>query len=305
MAKASTDPCFIALHRDDSEALQRSLAEGRSVTERFHAGRTFLHMAAELGAKRCAAVLLDNGADIEAKLEFGGDSPLMLAVGHGNIEITRLFLRKGARLRFAWTPPNTEERKSEIQTLHNRLALEAQQKFSSLLPFPVEDQTEELVQGMMDASLRRREVYALEECHDLPTLQLLVDEFQCDPNHHDGAGYWPLKSFTEAGDAAAVKFLIERGADPNFTSTGDTALHAAVSANSADCVRLLLDAGANPNQQDVDGCVAMYRVSSHAVLDLLLAHGADPNITDQFGCKPSHWIEVPDLKERVLKLETK
>jgi ankyrin repeat protein len=262
-------------------------------------------MAAELNAKKCIDVLLQHGADIEAKIEFGGDTPLIMAVGYGNVEITQLLLCKGARLRYEWEPSDAKETESKLQKDYRLLASEAQQKMASLIPFPLEDQTEEMVRMMLDVSLRKREAYALENCHDLPTLQLLVDEYGCEVNHHDGGGYWPLKSFAEAGDAAAVKFLLQHGADPNFTSTGDTALHAAVIANSPTCVKLLLDAGANPNQQDVDGCVAMYRVSSDDVLDLLLEYGADPNITDQCGLKPSHWIEEPKLKKRLIALEGK
>jgi hypothetical protein len=305
IAKRSDDPCFVALHHDDAEALLRNLAAGRSVTERFHAGRTFLHMAAELGARKCAEVLLESGADIEAQLEFGGDSPLMLAVGYGHLEITRLLVQKGARLRYVLTPAYSPERKGVMREDYERLASEANRNIASLIPFPLEDQTEQIVQMMMEASLRTHELNALEECHDLETLRFLVDEQQMDVNQHFGACYWPLKTFAEAGDAAAVKFLLQRGAVPDFTSTGDTALHAAVGSNSEECVRLLLEAGANPNQQDVDGCVPMFRVRSHDVLDLLLRFGADPNITDQCGWKPSHWVEEATVKERLLNLETK
>ena len=301
--RCSDDPCFVALRHDDAKTLQRNLAEGRSISEQFHAGRTFLHLAAELGAQRCVEVLLEHGADLEAKTEFGGTTALMLAIWRGNVQISRLLLRKGAQLRYEWTPSCNTDSKLKEQKFYEQLASEAQRKMASLIPFPIRDQTEELVRGMTEASRRTREVYALEECHDLQTLQLLVDEYGCDVNHHDGCGYWPLKSFAEAGDAAAVKFLLEHDANPNFTTTGDTALHTAVSVNSTECVKLLLEAGADPNRQDVDGWVAMCGVSSHEVLDLLLKHGADPNIADQCDFKPSYWVKEPNLKERLLNLE--
>jgi ankyrin repeat protein len=273
--KRSKDSCFVALHHDDATALRAQLSAGRSVTEKFHANRTLLHIAAALGATRCVEVLLEQGADIEALTEFGENSALMEAVEYRRAETARLLLKKGARIRYA--------------------AQEEPFKIARLL----------VEKGVVKLSPEAREVYALELCNDVETLRLLVEEYRCDVDHHDGAGYWPLKTFAEQGNAAAVEFLLSHGADPNFTSTGASALHAAVLANSVECVRLLLKAGANPNQQDVDGCVPMYFIRSHDVLDLLLQFGADPNVGDQAGCKPSYWVDEPSLKTRLLGLEKK
>ena len=112
-----------------------------------------------------------------------------------------------------------------------------------------------------------------------------------------------MKTFAESGDAAAVEWLLQNGADPNFNSTGETALHTAVLRDHIPCARLLLAAGANVNQQDVDGSVPLANVASEEMLDLLLAHGADPTIGDQCDFKPSHWVEAPKLKARLLALE--
>lgn len=269
-------------------------------------------MAAELGASKCVEILLEQGADIEAKLidGAGAESPLMFAVGYGHVEIARRLLGAGARSRYELTPTNDAAARVRVASDFERIWNDAQRFWNdaqrgdlSALPVNWEDQKDEMLRSMMDVSFRTREVNALEQCHDLETLRLLVDEYGFDVNQDFGSCYWPLKTFAEAGDAAAVRFLLERGALPDLTSTGDTALHAAVGADSAECVRLLLEAGANPNQQNVDLCVPMYRVASHEVLDLLLSHGADPNIADQCGFKPSHWVEELSLKERLLKLE--
>lgn len=148
-----------------------------------------------------------------------------------------------------------------------------------------------------------REIHIVHHCANLATLQLLARLPGLTFDLHDGAGYWPLKTFAENGDAAAVEWLMRHGASPDFTSTGETALHAAVAGSHVGCARLLLEAGANPNRQDVDGCVPMWRVASDEMLDLLLAHGADLSIGDQCGFKPSHWVEDSKLKARLLSLE--
>jgi len=46
---------------------------------------------------------------------------------------------------------------------------------------------------------------------------------------------------------ALAKFLLERGADPNASGAGYTALHAAVLRGNLDLVKTLLDGGADPN----------------------------------------------------------
>ncbi|MBN1595785.1 ankyrin repeat domain-containing protein [candidate division FCPU426 bacterium] len=60
------------------------------------AGDTPLHIACEVQSPEIAAVLLENGADVNAKTS-GGVSPLMLAAG-SSLEITTLLCEKGADL---------------------------------------------------------------------------------------------------------------------------------------------------------------------------------------------------------------
>lgn len=80
---------------------------------------------------------------------------------------------------------------------------------------------------------------------------------------------------------AAVRLLLDRGADPNFAAANAaavTALHAAVSSNQIQIVAWLLDAGADVDaRQQMDytplmGAAANARVE---ILELLLARGAD------------------------------
>lgn len=115
-------------------------------------------------------------------------------------------------------------------------------------------------------------------------------------------------------DAAAVRELLEQGADPNvridftdkprsFTwrrtlemlfgesSQAPTVLMAAASENKRDIVRLLLEYGADPNivdRRDVRKTALHYAVEAGAFhsIQALIAHRADVNVKDSRGNTP-------------------
>ncbi len=307
----SDDPLIGALKANVALEVARLLDAGRSVTERFNAGLTPLHIAAEAGSIECAKLLLERGAALEAQDEIG-NTALLCALEAGQAQLAADLISAGALLYYVFTPRDTPEIREKfrrdwewIMGLSKQTNPEASRVLDGFLVDVDRDAfNRELGEHYVAAAMRVKEVHAVLHCANLETLQLLAKQQPTISfNLDDGACDWPLKTFAGRGDAEVVTWLLENGADPNFTSTGDTALHAAVSGNHLECARLLLHSGANPNQQDVDGCVPKWRVSSDEMLDLLLAHGADPNIADQADFKPSHWVDDPKLKARLLALE--
>lgn len=104
-----------------------------------------------------------------------------------------------------------------------------------------------------------------------------------------------MRGAAEDNDTERIRWLLDHGAKVDLTSTGSTALHAAVGADAREAVALLLGAGANPNAQDVDGWTPLFCAQSREVIRTLLEAGADPTLTDQAGFGPEHWLKDPIL----------
>lgn len=104
------------------------------------------------------------------------------------------------------------------------------------------------------------------------------------PNVVDADGTPALMAATLFGDAALVKLLLERGADPNRAGVGGTtALMWAVP--NVEKVRLLLDHGANVNARSETERTALLVAASYPrtvdVLRLLIDRGADIRAQDR------------------------
>jgi ankyrin repeat protein len=90
-----------------------------------------------------------------------------------------------------------------------------------------------------------------------------------DINFISAEGSFPLEQASSAGDINLVKTLLSLGASVHNTSTGFTALHAAVEANQLEIIELLLAVSANPNAQDVDGHDTLWYVRSKKAEQML------------------------------------
>jgi ankyrin repeat protein len=143
-------------------------------------------------------------------------------------------------------------------------------------------------------------VHAVSFAHDNAMLELLLNA-GANVNDVSGGGSWPLHDACEQGDAGAVAYLLHRGAKPDLTSTGKTALFAAVASDSLDCVRLLLEAGADVNASDCDQWTCLFHLRSETVAKFLLEHGADPSLPDQCGGLPEDWGNIPHATRKLLR----
>jgi hypothetical protein len=90
---------FEAARSGDESALRAALEEGMWTEAREPSdGRSALMIAAEEGRLGCVGALLEEGADVEARDEWGNDA-LMLAAAGGRTECVKALLGAGAHAR--------------------------------------------------------------------------------------------------------------------------------------------------------------------------------------------------------------
>ena len=129
------------------------------------------------------------------------------------------------------------------------------------------------------------ELYAAVRGNDLARLRMLVAS-QADANAKDEQGDTPLIYAAGAGSVEAMKFLVDKGADPNAQNGfGSTALM--LSATDLAKVRLLVERGANVNLASKQGRTPLFIAAmsdqSADIVKYLAGKGADFNARDAFG----------------------
>ena len=87
---------FRALERRDDSSLQRWLAEGGDPDLRNDEGTPLLNAAALAGYAPAVEILIEAGADLEARDDEFGMTPLVMAAVEGNYEATKSLLANGA-----------------------------------------------------------------------------------------------------------------------------------------------------------------------------------------------------------------
>ncbi|HKS26489.1 MAG TPA: ankyrin repeat domain-containing protein [Pyrinomonadaceae bacterium] len=121
---------------------------------------------------------------------------------------------------------------------------------------------------------------------DFAALKSLI-EGGADVNARSSDEWTPLMLATIKGHTEMVKALLENGADTNARNRkGWTALMFAVSMSDADTTRILLSAGANINARDKEGKTALMQAAGENNRDsmrVLLGEGADINLEDHAG----------------------
>ncbi len=197
---------------------------------------TPLHWAIRDEAK--VRLLLDKGAEINAS-QNDGRTPLYLAasLGHGNA-VLRLLLDKGADPNLATANGNTP---------------------------------------LINAAGRG----------DAEAIALLLTK-KADVNAASGTGATALMAAAGSRNLQSVAMLLTSGAKVNAVSKkSETALQNAATAGDLPSTKLLLDKGADVNVRDDRGYSAlMYAAASEFqnadLVKLLLAKGADPNVTGEY-----------------------
>ena len=128
--------------------------------------------------------------------------------------------------------------------------------------------------------------------NDVAALRHLLDDgHEADER---GESWTALIWAARSGSVDAINVLLDSGADVSLPgSTGDnwdaTPLQHAILQRQPAAVRLLLDRGADPNRGAGGNLTPLFLAAGDtdpAILKLLLAHGADPSVENENGATP-------------------
>lgn len=309
-------PLMLAATNRSTEMAALLLDAGADARAARPNSETALMHAARSGAAGVARELVAHGADVNA-VTSRGFSPLMFAAAEGHAAVAGVLVETGADL-----AARTEAIESRRRGYRRSAANDGN-------PRRLRDNQALLIsQLQQDGDLEPRRpqggftplLYAAMS-GDLDTVRILVSA-GADLNETAADGTTPLIVTLQRGieeglwrlsggrNQHVAAYLLDRGADPNLSEAGYTALHVASATGQHDAVEALLEHGADPNDTQLwmpqrfinamipgdayltTGWVSQigatpFMLAAKSVdvpmMRLLLEHGADPLLTADGG----------------------
>ncbi len=267
-----------AAKRDQVNKLKKLLSTNKMWLEkRDKYQRTPLHSAARYGAFSAVKLLLDQGADFNAKDE-SGNTPSHLASIFRHDEIIDLLI----------------QHKADV----NRFNAQGQAPLSLASLYGNPESIKLLLAGGAKINIRDADGNTLLHIAVLYRHPENLEEIlkaNPDIDAINTEGYTPLHMAVRRPDnEKAIGFLLQQGADVNITDPkGRNALLVSIGSNQIGYIALLVSHGNDVNSQDNDGNTALHYPLSNVLRDkrylpysteivkILLKEGADPHIRNK------------------------
>ena len=246
-----TTPLHWASYRDDLESADLLIRGGANVNAANDLGATPLWTACLNGSASMTSRLLQAGANPNAAL-LRGETPLMAASRTGNSGVVEQLLAKGAEVNaraarrqtaLMWAVAQKHPDVVKVLLAHGADVHARSETWSQMMAVPPHGKPEynRMIPHGGDTAL----LFAA-RAGDLQSAKLLVAA-GANVNDRDAWGISATVLAAHSGFGELVKFLLDKGADPNLAPAGFTALHIAIMRRDETMVRALLVHGANPN----------------------------------------------------------
>jgi ankyrin repeat protein len=274
------------------------LSAASSVTPLARGGLAALHFAAREGDIETGRVMLDAGVDIN-QADADGTSALVVSILNKRYSYAKFLLDRGA-------DPNIVDVRGRAALY---AAIDMRNQDYSAMPAHKED----------DALPSLDLIGALLDRHANPNAQLikyLPGRSGMDAGDTTlGGGTTPLMRAARAGDAAVMRLLLAKGADPNLTTKdGNTALQFAAGVGYRDkntkgtesealeALKLAVGLGLDINRENDRGETALHGAAyrgADAIVQYLVDQGAGLNAKSKRGFTP---LDVAMGKSEVAQL---
>jgi ankyrin repeat protein len=252
---------MIASWNGHTEVVKLLVENGADVNAKTKDGFTALIFASMEVHAKIVKLLLEKGANVNDK-DVDGNTGLIYASTEGDTEVVKLLVEKGARL-------NHAEKRG-----YTALTAASENGHTEVVKLLLDKGAHlDVVEKDNNTAL----IIALKESH-YDIVKLLVEK-GADVNAKDNVGFTPLMIASKGTHTDIVKLLVEKGANVNAKNNGGyTAL---MYTWKIEIVKLLLDKGARINDADKHGRTFFFYVAgtrgSNDLIKLLLEKGVDVN----------------------------
>ena len=233
-----------------------------------------LHAAVEHKHAAVVEVLIDAGADIEAK-DHMGRSSLHLACRSGSLAVVKMLVKAGAKV-----------------------CVKGRNGDTCLFSTAARGHTETVryLVGLKDVDVNRKAdercsaLHAAVEHKHAAVVEVLIDA-GADIEAKDHMGHSSLHFACRSGSLAIVKMLVKAGVEVRATDNeGDTCLTLAAYFGRTETVRYLVGLKDVDVNHKADDCLSVLHAAVEhkhaAVVEVLIDAGADIEAKDEDGCSP-------------------
>jgi ankyrin repeat protein len=247
-------PLHLASKIGEADVVAALLEAGSNVKAVTNSGAQAIHFAAASGSPATVEVLLDKGADANAIESEWGQTPLIFAAALDRADAIKALLQRGADPKLASKTLDLVKQ-GKIENAANqrqRQVLEAAGK--DAVPTPAQVQgalaaaRQIIVSGVIPEPPKEDSARGRQQGQGQGQQQQNNQDDETPPAIESMGGLTPLHHAARQGNLAAVRALVDGGADVNQLS-GDksTALLMAVINGQFDVAMLLVERKADPN----------------------------------------------------------